>query len=75
MKRLETELEATKSSYIGKHEAIFTSGVIAEFSGVHPLTNAKTIKNLFQMISPVAFVDHVKGEQVVESSCYIEVTL
>jgi hypothetical protein len=41
----------------------FCPGVLVYFMGVHQNTTSKTIKRLFEMVAPVAYVDYNFGEQ------------
>ncbi|KAJ3282493.1 hypothetical protein HK104_010866 [Borealophlyctis nickersoniae] len=37
-------------------------GVIAKYRGVHPETDRRTLKKLFELVAPVAYVDHTISE-------------
>ncbi|KAH6562096.1 hypothetical protein BASA61_003249 [Batrachochytrium salamandrivorans] len=56
-------LVQTKADQLGQHHhATFVSGVVCAFGGVHKDTTAKYIKNLFEIVSPIAFVDFKFGQ-------------
>lgn len=55
-KLLREEMERRKHTFGGSR---FVPGLVAEFSGVHPSTNRRVLKRLFQRIGEVAYVDFV----------------
>ncbi|KAL5031986.1 hypothetical protein RTP6_000148 [Batrachochytrium dendrobatidis] len=56
-------LAQVKISKTGQHHhATFVSGVVCLFEGIHVDTNAKYLKNMFEMVAHVAFVDFKPGQ-------------
>ncbi|KAI8618701.1 hypothetical protein BC830DRAFT_1107754, partial [Chytriomyces sp. MP71] len=57
-------LDALMRSKSGSHTngAVFENGVVVHYTGVHIGTNRKVLKRLFELISPVSYIDHSKGE-------------
>ncbi|KAJ3092392.1 La- protein 7 [Quaeritorhiza haematococci] len=57
------ELDAAMKSSIGGHEsAEYQKGVVAQYTGVHKQTSRKILKKLFDIVAPVAYVDHPRGQ-------------
>ncbi|KAI9350777.1 hypothetical protein BDR26DRAFT_1003597 [Obelidium mucronatum] len=58
------ELKKAMIAKSGKHEcgAVFQSGVVAAILRIHRRTNRRILKQLFELIGPVSFVDHSKDE-------------
>ncbi|KAJ3069613.1 hypothetical protein HDU98_007324 [Podochytrium sp. JEL0797] len=58
-----SQLDGLLRSKKGSHDggATFESGVVAKYSGVHKGTSRKVLKQLFDLLAPVSFVDHPKS--------------
>ncbi|KAI8850320.1 hypothetical protein BC829DRAFT_389767 [Chytridium lagenaria] len=48
----------------------FEGGTVCQFKNVHPNTSAKVLKQLFEMVAPVSFVDYQRGEKEVDIVFY-----
>ena len=52
------QLIQLKESRAGSHPpAAYERGIMAQFTHVHPDTNSKTLKHLFELVAPVAYID------------------
>jgi hypothetical protein len=53
--------EQEKRDKKSSHTLLYSPGLIGCFSNVHDRTDTKTLKNLFEMVSPVSYVDYEQG--------------
>ncbi|KAJ3154551.1 hypothetical protein HDU86_004680 [Geranomyces michiganensis] len=51
------QLHKVTHQAVGTHSAEYTAKVVGRFWDVHPATNTKILKRLFEMVAPVAFVE------------------